>query len=103
MRAPFSGNPARYRRAAILISAYSVLSVYTAFALMKWLLQGDTWVFGWKPLLLVAVLIPLYARFCYRWIMRTDAQYGSGSRWQLIPAQVKLPEFDPHKHKANSP
>ncbi len=100
MSATFTGNAARYRLASFLISAYAVLSVYAAFALIKWGLQGDTWVFGWKPLLLVAVLIPLYARFCYRWIMRTDAQYGSGRRWQLIAATVKLPAYDPSNQKA---
>ncbi|TXS89494.1 hypothetical protein FV139_19585 [Parahaliea maris] len=102
MRAKFSGNPARYRLASTVISAYSVLSVYAAFALIKWGLQDETWVFGWKPLLIVAVLIPLYARFCYRWMMRTDAQYGSGSSWQLVATKVKLPEFNPRKKKAPS-
>lgn len=100
MPVKFSGNPARYRIASAVISAYSIFSVYAAFALIKWGLQGETWVFGWKPLLAIAVLIPLYARFCYRWMMRTDAQYGSGSSWQLVPTTVKLPEFNPRKKRA---
>lgn len=93
---PFSGNPRIYRRAALLIALYCGLSVYLAFALVKYGVQGDTWVFGWKALLVPGLFIPLYYRFCLRWIMRLDAQYGSGSRWKLVSTTVKLPELRQH-------
>lgn len=93
---PFSGNPQVYKKASRILALYVGLSVYTAFALTKYLVQGDTWVFGWKPLLFTAIFMLIYNRFCLRWIMRLDAQYGSGSSWKLVSTTVKLPEL---KHK----
>ncbi|MFV0278231.1 MAG: hypothetical protein ACK5HY_13750 [Parahaliea sp.] len=90
---PFSGNPRTYLKASWLLALYTGPGVYLAFALTKYLAQGDTWVFGWKPLLVVAIYVPLFARFCYRWIMRLDARYGTGSSWQLTSVSVKLPEL----------
>jgi len=40
-----------------------------------------------------------FARFSYRWMMRLDAQYGRGSRWQLDSTIVKLPTERPRKKK----
>lgn len=89
----FSGNPRAYRKASLLISLYIGLSVYTAFSLIKFFLHDETWVFGWKPILITILFIIFFYRFSFRWTMRLDAQYGSGSSWNLVTTTVKLPEF----------
>ena len=96
MSASFSGNPQRYRKASILLSAYCIGFVYLTFALIKYFAYGESWVFGWQPILLCVVLIVIYARFCFRWIMRLDAQYGSGKGWKQVSTRVKLPELRRH-------
>ena len=64
---------------------------------IKYFLHGETWVFGWKPIAIAVVFALLFSRMAFRWIMRLDAQYGSGSSWTLESVQVKLPELRHHR------
>ena len=66
---------------------------FLAFALIKYWLHGDTWVFGWKPVLVTVLFAAWFGRTMYRWMMRLDAQYGRGSGWVLESVRVKLPEL----------
>lgn len=99
MRAKFPGNPKQYRKASIIIAVYVSVSVYVAFGLVKWFVHDELLLNDWKALLVIALFIPLYARFCFRWMMRLDAQYGSGRSWHLESCRVKLPEFRPPNKK----
>lgn len=96
MTTHFSGHPALYRRASVLLSLYITLFTYAGFAGIKYLIHGETWVFGWKPLLIGVAFAVFFTRFAYRWMMRLDAQYGTGRSWRLVPAEVKLPELKQH-------
>ncbi len=92
----FSGHPGIYRRASWIMSLYLGLSIYTAFALIKYLVHGATWVFGWKPLLFTACFVLLFQRFSLRVILRLDGHQGGGKHWGLEPATVKLPQPGAH-------
>lgn len=96
MTKPFGGNPRLYRKASVLLSLYITVSTYAGFAGVKYLVHGETWVFGWKPVAVAVVFAVFFSRFAFRWIMRLDAQYGSGRSWRLLPAEVKLPELRQH-------
>lgn len=88
----FSGNPAKYRRYAIITSIALNLYLYLGLAGLQYWAHGATWLFGWKPALAVAAFTALFARINYRWIMRLDARYGTGRGWTLESRRLKLPE-----------
>ncbi len=90
---PFSGTPQRYLRIAIGMSVGIHAWLYGAFATIKYFVHGETWMFAWKPVAITLASMLLFARFAYRWIMRLDAQYGSGSGWRMVRRTVKLPEL----------
>lgn len=89
---PFSGTPRRYRTISIAMSIGIHLWLYLGMLFLHGHLGGAEWVFGWKPAAVAAASAALFARFAFRWIMRLDAQYGSGSSWSLPRRVVKLPE-----------
>ena len=88
----FSGNPRVYLKLAILGSLGIVLYLYCGLAAILYFGHGKTWMFGWKPILISLVFTVWFARLYYRWVMRLDAQYGTGKGWVLPAETVKLPE-----------
>lgn len=94
---PFSGTPARYRKVAIAVSVGIHAYLYLGMLFFHGYLGGGEWIFGWKPALFALVSCVLFARQAYRWIMRLDAQYGSGSGCSLPARSVKLPEPRPRR------
>lgn len=88
----FSGNPARYMRLSILIS--TVIHVYLILGMIvfEFVIHEQTWIFGWKPIVFTLVFYVLFTRMIYRWMMRLDAQYGSGRGWTLKRRTVSLPD-----------
>lgn len=93
----FMGNPALYRRIAIAVTLYVNGGAFIIFALIKYALHGDTWVLGWKPVLITLLFSVWFGRTMYRWMMRLDARYGRGSGWLLESVRVKLPELRPRQ------
>jgi len=89
----FPGNPALYLRIAVVTSIVWAIWIYGGTAMILWLWSGKTGLLGWKPLLGTVLFTAWYARFAYRWMMRADAQWGSGSGWILVERKVKLPEL----------
>jgi hypothetical protein len=94
---PFSGTPRLYLRTSIAMSVGIHLWLYLGMLFFHGYLGGAEWVFGWKPAAAALVACVLFARFAYQWIMRLDAQYGSGSGWALPRRVVKLPEPRPRR------
>ena len=88
----FSGNPKKYLRFAIISSLAINLYLYFGLAAVLYLHNGATWVFSLKPVVVLVLFIVLYARTAYRWMMRLDAQYGTGKGWVLESRMLKLPE-----------
>lgn len=88
----FSGKPSTYLRIAIIGSVLLNTYLYFGLAALGYLRNGETWVFGWKPALITVLFTAWFARTAYRWIMRLDAQYGSGKGWALESRKLKLPE-----------
>lgn len=88
----FSGSPQKYLRIAIFGSIFLNSFLYFGLAAIECFFQGETWVLSWKPALFVVVFTAVFARIAYRWIMRLDAQFGSGKGWAMVPHSVKLPE-----------
>ncbi|MFK7733884.1 MAG: hypothetical protein AB8B48_19845 [Pseudomonadales bacterium] len=88
----FSGSPQKYLRIAIFGSILLNSLLYFGLAAIEYFFQGETWLLNWKPALLVVVFTAVFARIAYRWIMRLDAQFGSGKGWAMVPYSVKLPE-----------
>lgn len=88
----FTGTPKIYLRIAVIGSIVFNLYLYTALAGILYYCHDQTWMFGWKPILITVLFTAFYARTAYRWIMRLDAQYGSGKGWQMVSQTVKLPE-----------
>ncbi len=88
----FNGNPRLYLRIAVIGSIVLNAYLYFGLAAITWMRHGDTWVFGWKPTLITVLFTVWFARTAYRWIMRLDAQYGSGKGWALESRPLKLPE-----------
>lgn len=90
--AEFTGTPRTYLRiaigGAIALNAY----LYLGMIALVYGLNGQTWILGWKPALIAALFTVFFARTAYRWIMRLDAQYGSGKSWKLESQKIKLPE-----------
>jgi len=93
MTTPFPGNPKLYLRIAVLSTIALVVWLYGGTVLIQYLWSGKTSLLGWKIMLAVAVFALWYGRFAYRWMMRLDGQYGSGSGWTFSEVMVKLPEM----------
>lgn len=91
VRLPFSGSPARYRRIALWGSLGLHLYLFVGYWAIRTFLVGEAWPASWvTPALTVASSL-WFAHFAYRYIMRLDAQYGSGGGWVLHSTRVKLP------------
>ena len=88
----FSGNPKKYLRFAIVSSVVINLYLYFGLAAILYWHNGATWMFGWKPIAITVTFMLWFARLSYRWIMRLDAQYGTGRGWALESRPMKLPE-----------
>lgn len=93
MNMEFPGNPGLYKKIAVGLTLYINGTLFIVFSAIKYFLHGDTWMFGWKPILLTILFAAWFARVAYRWMMRLDAQYGRGSGWTLERTVVKLPEM----------
>ena len=93
MTTGFAGNPELYRKIAALLTLYINGTLFLAFAGMRYFLHDDTWALGWKPILVTVLFAVWFGRVAYRWMMRLDAQYGSGGGWSLTSVLVKLPEL----------
>lgn len=89
----FPWNPKRYARLAVLLSVGIHTYLYLGMIGIVYLLNHQDWILGWKPLAAAAVSAVVFGRLAYSWIMRLDAQYGSGSGWRLVSRSVKLPEM----------
>jgi len=92
MAREFPGNPRLYKRIAVGIAVGLLVWLYGGLMLIRYLWDGDTSLLDWKIALGAVVFTAWYARFAYRWMMRADSQYGSGSGWELKECTVKLPE-----------
>lgn len=88
----FSGNPGKYKRIAFGGAIALNLYLYLGMVALVYGLNGQSWILGWKPILIAVLFTAFFARTAYRWIMRLDAQYGSGRSWKLESQMVKLPE-----------
>ncbi len=88
----FSGNPAKYRRIAIVSSVVLNLYLYLGMAGLQYWARGSTWLLGWKPVLGAVLFTALFARLSYRWMLRLDARFGTGRGWTLESRRLKLPE-----------
>ncbi len=88
----FSGNPKRYRKIAFGGAIALNLYLYLGMVGLLYGLNGQDWILGWKPMLIAVVFTAIVARTAYRWIMRLDAQFGSGGGWKLESQMVKMPE-----------
>ncbi|MDZ4731088.1 MAG: hypothetical protein SH820_14205 [Xanthomonadales bacterium] len=102
MNHQFPGNPSQYLKIAIVSTIAFIIWLYGGTALILWLSSGETWLLGWKVILAVIVFALWYCRYAYRWMMRLDGQYGSGSGWDLSETTVKLPEIRTSNHSKAS-
>lgn len=89
----FSGNPKTYLRIAVIGSIFFNLYLYLGLAGIQYFMHEETWLFTWKPILITVLFTAFFARAAYRWIMRLDAQYGTGKGWRMVSQTVKLPEM----------
>lgn len=89
----FPWHPRRYARLAVLLSLGIHAYLYLGMIGLVYLLNRQDWILGWKPLAVAVVSAVVFGRLAYSWIMRLDAQYGSGSGWRLVSRSVKLPEI----------
>ncbi len=88
----FPWGPRDYRRFANWLSVGIHLYLYLGMIVLLYLVNGQTWILGWKPAAITLVSGVLLARLWYRWMMQLDARYGSGRGWELWSRRVKLPE-----------
>lgn len=88
----FSGTPQKYKRYAILSSVILNLYLYFGLAGVLYWHSGATWLFTPKPIIVTVLFTVWFAWMSYRWIMRLDAQYGTGKGWELESRMLKLPE-----------
>jgi hypothetical protein len=93
----FDGTPKSYLWIAIIVSVVLNLYLYLGMVVIVHLVNGESWILGWKALLITALFTAFFARVAYRWIMRLDAQFGSGKGWTLESQMVKLPERAPRR------
>jgi hypothetical protein len=99
----FAWTPPRYRKLSVWLSIGIHLYLYLGMVGLIYLLHGERWILGWKPIVLTVVSTIVFARFAYTWIMRLDAQYGRGSGWTLARRTVKLPELAQRARKPERP
>ena len=88
----FSGTPGAYLKIAVALSVGLNLFLYLGMVGLLYGMNDQDWILGWKPLVIAVVFAAWFARAAYRWIMRLDAQYGSGRGWILESQMVKLPD-----------
>ena len=88
----FSGKPKTYLWVSIFGAIAFNLFLYLSLAAILVFGHDQTWILGWKPILITALFIVFLARVSYRWTMRLDAQFGTGKGWALISQSVRLPE-----------
>jgi hypothetical protein len=93
MSRQFPGKSSLYMKIALISTIAIFTWLYGGTALILFLNSGETWLLGWKQILAVLVFALWYCRYAYRWMMRLDGQYGSGSGWDLTESTVKLPEI----------
>lgn len=92
MDAPeFSGTAKRYKKLSILIFIGITAYLYLGMFIINYVIRGESWIIGWKPILIAIVFALFSSRFSYKRIMGLDAQYGSGKGWELPSQMVKLP------------
>jgi len=89
----FMGNPRLYFRIAVFSAVIWWIWIYGGTALIQYLWIGKSPLLDWKPALGGVLFTAWYVRYAYRWMMRGDAQWGSGSGWDLQEVKVKLPEL----------
>jgi hypothetical protein len=92
MSREFSGNPARYRKLAWLCGLGTHAYLYLGMFLVEYVWHDRSWILRWPALAVTLVSALLFTRLSYVSFMTSDARWGSGSRWRLVRAQVKLPE-----------
>jgi len=92
MAREFPGNPRLYKRIAIAVAVWLLVWLYGGLVLVQYLWNGETRFLNWKVALFAILFAAWYARYAYRWMMRADSQFGSGSGWVLKECTVKLPE-----------
>jgi hypothetical protein len=88
----FTGTPAAYLKICVALSVGLNLFIYLGMVGLLYGLNDQEWILGWKPAVIALVFAAWFARAAYRWIMRLDAQYGSGRGWTLDSQMVKLPD-----------
>lgn len=88
----FSGTPKKYLRFAIISSVVLNAYLYFGLAAVLYWHSGATWLFTLKPIVITVVVSVWFMWLSYRWIMRLDAQYGTGKGWVLESRSLKLPE-----------
>ncbi len=88
----FSGTPARYKKIAYTAAVVINLYLYLGMVLILYVVNGKDWILGWKPAVIAVVFAFVFARIAFGWMMRLDAQYGSGRSWKLESQMVKMPE-----------
>ncbi len=88
----FSGTPKKYLRYAIISSIVLNLYLFLGLSAILYWHDGSTWLFSAKPIAITIGFAALFARISYRWIMRLDAQFGTGRGWSLKSRTLKLPE-----------
>jgi hypothetical protein len=93
MTREFPGTPRLYKRIAVSMAVGLLIWLYGGLVLVRYLWNGDTHLLSWKVALFAVLFAAWYARFAYRWMMRADGQFGSGSGWELKEYSVKLPEL----------
>jgi len=88
----FSGTPAKYKQIAVVGSFVLNTYLYLGMVGLVYGLNGNDWILGWKPILFTLVWSFLFSKIAFGWIMKLDAQVGSGKGWSLDSAPIKLPE-----------
>lgn len=89
---PFSGTPEKYKKIAVLGSIILNTYLYLGMVGLVYGLNDQDWILGWKPIVITVVFAVLFARIAYAWILKLDAQTGSGRGWKLESESIKLPE-----------
>ena len=89
---PFSGNPKKYRKIAVVGSIMLNTYLYLGMVGLVYGLNDQDWILSWKPITITVIFALLFARIAYGWIMKLDAQTGTGRGWKLESETIKLPE-----------
>ena len=89
---PFSGNPKKYKKIAVFGSIILNTYLYLGMVGLVYGLNDQDWILGWKPIAIAVCFAVLFARIAYGWILKLDAQTGSGKGWKLESESIKLPE-----------